>query len=264
MLRSPSYRRDLVTGVILMILIWVLLFLGSGLLSKGHGMPLPGSRSAVFPPAGPSIRIETVRALIEEDLDRRGYDGERTVDFPDAPAGIAWLPGETGFRVTSPTSEARLGPVSFYVEMMAGEKVARVLPVEVWVRLFREQAVTLRALSRGETVTPDAVGTARVEVNDAGDAGFATGDECVGLRVKRSLPSGWTLASRDLERMPAVKRGQRMRVTYRQGAVVAAATVEVKADGWVGDAVPVINLDSRRGFTALVVGPGQLRAVAGS
>jgi flagellar basal body P-ring formation protein FlgA len=142
--------------------------------------------------------------------------------------------------------------------------VVRTLPLEAWVRLFRNQAVTRRAFSRGETIGSGDVGVARVELNDSDDAGFTSAEECVGMRLRRSLPGGWRLSSRDLERVPAVLRGQRIRVTYRRGAVVAAATVEVKADGWVGDTVPVVNLDSRRGFTALVVGPGELRAVAGS
>jgi hypothetical protein len=77
MLRSPSYRRDALTGIVLMLLIWLLLALGQGFLSPARGGPPPGTRSAGFPRAGSAIPLEKIEALIAEDLDQRAFDGER-------------------------------------------------------------------------------------------------------------------------------------------------------------------------------------------
>ncbi len=227
----------------------------------GTAAPPPNTASALFPKSGTVIPLAQVKALIAEDLDRRGYDGERVDTFPESVAGLAFEPGETGYRVSSPNSAARTGPVSFYVETFAGGTLSRTLPVTVWVQLFREQCVTKTSLARGQAITAADVELARVDLGNAADEGYASIDECVGLRVRRTLPAGWTLTTRDLERMPAVKRGQKTTVRYRHGGISAVATVEVKADGWVGDSVPVVNVDSKRGFTAFVAGPGVLEAV---
>jgi len=222
--------------------------------------PPPSPASAVFPRAGQAIPYGQVKTLITEDLAGRGYDGDRVDTFDDTAPDLAWAPGETGFRVTSPNGAPRLGPVSFYVETFAGDRPSRTIPVTVWVQLFRDRCVTTKALARGQAVGVDDVTVARVDVNNAADPGFASIEECLGMRVKRSLPAGWMLTARDLERMPAVKRGQKTAVVYRQGGISAVATVEVKSDGWVGDTVPVVNVDSKRAFSARVTGPGQLEA----
>jgi flagella basal body P-ring formation protein FlgA len=231
-------------------------------MAAGEASPPPGQGSAVFPRDGDSIPLALIQTLVREDLDSRGYAGERVDTWPEPPGDIALLDGETAFRVTSPSPGIRPGPVSFYVEVLAGTRVSRVVPLTVWVQLFRSLAVTRRPIARGETLVAGDVGLQRVEVNAAGDDGFDAVEPCLGLRARRSLPAGWVLNARDLEKVPAVRRGQKLSVLYRQGAIAARAMVEVKSDAWLGDAVPVMNVDSRRAFTARVAGPGLLEVTA--
>ena len=222
------------------------------------GAPAPGGAVAARSRVGDQIAGREVEDLIFRELADRGYRGELMITINDLPATWSYLPEETGYRLTSPSHEPRTGAVSYYLEILSGAATGRIVPLTAWVRLYRQQVVTARPVERGQTLDASDMKLDRVEVNTNADPGYDAVADCVGLRARRTLPAEWTLITRDVERVPAVLRGQRLPVVYRMAGLSIRATVEVKADGWVGDAVPVMNVDSRRGFTARVTGPGQI------
>lgn len=219
------------------------------------GAPAPSFEA---PRTGPALSGAEVEDVIFRELADRGYPGELMVKVSDLPEGWSYETGETGYRLGSPSEEPRTGPVSFYLEFLAGSAARRIVTLTAWVRVYRQQAVSTHPLSRGQTIAPGDLRLKRVEVQNLDDPGFDAVEDAVGLRARRSLPAAWPLGSRDVERVPAILRGQRVPVRYSVGTITVRATVEVKADGWVGDMIPVMNVDSRRGFTARVVGPGVL------
>jgi flagella basal body P-ring formation protein FlgA len=262
LLRRHFDKKDYLVALVLAIALWSGVLVGLFLLREAS------AASRVFGPiihprVGGAISPDVIEALISSDLDDRGYAGERQETFPEPIGEVAYLPEETGFRLTSTSSSARIGPVSFYIEVMAHDRINRTIPITVFVKLFRQQVVARHTLARGQTVAPGDVEVVRVEVTHPEEMGFGSIEDVVGMRARRNLPGGWALTSRDVERAPAVLRGQRIRVAYKKGPIRATASVEVKADGWVGDAVPVVNVESRRGFVALVTGPGTLQVGGG-
>lgn len=230
-------------------------WLGVILVPEATGAP---TEAIDVPRTGAALPAADVEDLIFRELADRGYPGELMVRVPDLPEAWRYEEDETGFRLHSPSSDTRLGPVSFYLEFLSGSTARRIVPLTAWVRIYRQQVVTARPVSRGQTLAAGDVKLKRVEVLQVDDPGFDAVEDALGLRARRSLPAGWAVGNRDLERVPAILRGQRVPVRYSVGAITVRATVEAKSDGWVGDAIPVMNVESRRGFTARVTGPGTL------
>lgn len=256
--RVVARRRDFILAAGLASAALVGAWLGLRLVPPAQGAPAPGGAVAVRARAGEQIAGRDVEDLVFRELADRGYRGELAITVNDLPAAWSYQPGETGYRLTSPSREPRTGPVSYYLELMAGDVTSRIVPLTAWVRLYRQQVVTARTVERGQTLDASDLKLSRVEVNMNAEPGYDAVADCVGLRARRTLPAEWSLVTRDVERVPAVLRGQRLPVIYEVAGLSIRATVEVKADGWVGDAVPVMNVDSRRGFTARVTGPGQI------
>lgn len=134
-------------------------------------------------------------------------------------------------------------PSTVWVDVLVeGQRAAR-----AWARveIFRSRPVLVltRDLRRG-----DVLGALDVEVRtgDPGGAALTEPEQAVGRRAVRSLAAGASLAARDLESVPAVGRGDTVRLVAREGGVTASTLGKALESAGVGDTLRVENLASGR------------------
>lgn len=79
-----------------------------------------------------------------------------------------------------------------------------------------------------------------------------------GFRLRLQAPVGHVLTQGDLEPIPLVATGERVRVTVQSGPLAISAEATARANGALGDKVRV-ELPSRKWLQAIVTGPGEAR-----
>lgn len=207
--------------------------------------------------AADSIPADRLRAAVLEALAPHLPAGGRLefVRIPDD----AVVPAGADLRVIPPAGAARglRGRQVVSIEITApGHRESRQVAVEV--RVEEPVLVAARALERGRAIEP---ADARIEVRDVTwEARRALRDpaEAAGKRLRRPVAEGSVIGLDDLEEIPAVRAGERVRIVARLGGVEIAAAGEARASGAIGATIPVRNESSRRIVQARVAGPGEV------
>ncbi|MEW6489401.1 MAG: flagellar basal body P-ring formation chaperone FlgA [Thermodesulfobacteriota bacterium] len=140
-------------------------------------------------------------------------------------------------------------PATVWVDVLVdGERAAR-----AWARveMFRSSPVLVlaREVRRGDVLSPEDVA---VQSGSPGPGALADPLEAVGRRAVRRLPAGAPLAARDLESVPAVKRGDTVRLVARVGGVTATTLGKALETAGVGDTLRVENLSSGRSLAGVL------------
>lgn len=168
--------------------------------------------------------------------------------------------GQVELAVRSlPESDVMLPRQRVWVDVRVAGEFVRSVPVDFTVNAYRDAWVVPAGLARGSVVTPDAMQRKEVDVARAENRGAATAVAAADdLRARRTLGAGEVLAARDVERVPAVARGQRITLLSRTGTLELQASAEALQDGQVGQKVRVKATGAQAPVLALVVAPGRV------
>mgnify|MGYP005841105581 CR=1 FL=1 len=196
---------------------------------------------------GRDISREEVEGAVEQALaGRLGPREEFRVTSVCLPPAV--FDGTVGFQAVVPEG-ALSSPTTVWVDVLVnGERAAR-----AWARveIFRSRPVLVltREVRRGDVLSPEDV---TVQSGREGPGALADPREAVGRRAVRRLPAGAPLAARDLEPVPAVKRGDTVRLVARVGGVTATALGKALETAGVGDTLRVENLSSGRSLAGVL------------
>lgn len=95
-------------------------------------------------------------------------------------------------------------------------------------------------------------------------SGTATAiSDLVGMQARRTLRAGETLRSEDVRHPVVVAKGSTVTMVFEVPGLVLTATGRAMSEGGLGDTVTIQNPASYRQISAVVIGPGQVRAQAG-
>jgi len=83
-------------------------------------------------------------------------------------------------------------------------------------------------------------------------------EQAVGMEVRSSIREGRKVRQSDLRRPILVKRNQLVDIVYQRGTLVIRGEGRALRDGGQGEAVRVMNLDSRNIVTGRVDGHGRV------
>ena len=80
-----------------------------------------------------------------------------------------------------------------------------------------------------------------------------------GMRLMRSVPSGKILTRGDLEAIPLVQSGDRVRLTGTHACLSVSLDTTARSRGALGDRVRLETPGSRRAVIGIITGPGEAR-----
>lgn len=124
-------------------------------------------------------------------------------------------------------------------------------------------AVPTRDIGRGEVVSPGDF--ALIPVSGAYAAGVVTSaTQLSGLEARRSLRTGEPVRLQDFRHPIVVTKGSTVTMIYEVPGVSLNAAMRAISAGGVGEMVTVQNPVSFRQVSAVVIGPGQVKAVGGA
>lgn len=120
-----------------------------------------------------------------------------------------------------------------------------------------EAAVLARGVERNEVIkSSDVVIERRPKAEVGNDA--ASRDNTVGMQARRQLRAGQALRVTDLAKPDLVTRDQNVTLIYESGGLYLTIRGKALEGGTEGDAVNVLNLQSKRTVSGIVVGRGQV------
>jgi len=119
--------------------------------------------------------------------------------------------------------------------------------------------VTRRALPRGAPLGPDDVQLVERDVARLHQGYLDDPSDIEGMQLKRPVTAGTVLTGSLIQAPRLVKRGQRVTLEARTGAVAVRMAGEAVSDGSRGQRIRVRALDSRRIVEGVVVSPGVVK-----
>jgi len=124
-----------------------------------------------------------------------------------------------------------------------------------------ETAVLARGVERNEVIkSADVVVERRPKAEVGTDA--ASRDRVVGMQARRALRAGQAIKSADFSKPDLVQRDQAVTLIYETPTIYLTIRGKALDNGTEGDVVSVMNLQSKRTVTGIVVGRGQVAITA--
>lgn len=118
-------------------------------------------------------------------------------------------------------------------------------------------------IARGETIAESDLSYVFVAPNNV-MAGTATAmDSLVGMQTRRVLRAGESLRTDDVRHPILVTKGATVTMIFDAPGITVTAIGRAMSEGGVGDTVTVLNPASFRQISAVVTGPGAVRAASG-
>jgi flagellar basal body P-ring formation protein FlgA len=120
-----------------------------------------------------------------------------------------------------------------------------------------EAAVLTRNVDRGEVLKAADVVTERRPKAELGNDAAARGN-VVGMQMRKQLRAGQALKGADLGKPDLVQRDDNVTLIYEASGIYMTARGKAIDNGTEGDTVTVLNLQSKRNVTGVVVGRDQV------
>ena len=130
--------------------------------------------------------------------------------------------------------------------------------MRVELEALAEIVISSTALRRGEILDPESIELRTQDISRVKDPIFST-EDIIGKRLKRSVRLGETLQEKQIEFPPVIKRGERVVIHAQSLGLTLSAAGEAKQDGRAGEAIRVMNSNSRKEVLCQVVAPGLVK-----
>lgn len=141
--------------------------------------------------------------------------------------------------------------------LVNGRKFRTIFP-RVDIKVYQKVLIAKRRLGRGETVSAADVSLERQAVSHTLGAPLTSLGALLGAEATREIPQGTALSAGMFKIPPVVKSGRMVSVVLTLKDLTIITQAEAKSDGAVGQIVKVLNLESKREFTARVTGPDRV------
>ena len=219
--------------------------------------------------AGPvTLRAEPVddngRITLGELFDGAGAAADVVVGTRSGPTAVLdagslqSLARNAGLQWANPTGLRRIvvrqGSVASTAPVAAAQSTASAVETV-------EVLTYARSLMSGEVVGPQDLVWAPVQAHRAPAGAPDDAAEVIGLEARRPLRAGAPVAERDLTAPQVIARNDMIQVEFVSGGVHLTLTARAQRDAALGEAFPVLNVQSGR--TIQVVAAGRGRALAG-
>ena len=123
--------------------------------------------------------------------------------------------------------------------------------------------VPSRDIARGETLGESDLAYEFVAANAIMPGTATAMDSIVGQQTRRVLRAGQSMRNDDVRSPILVSKGTTVTMIFDAPGVTLTATGRAMSEGGVGDTVTVQNPASYRQISAVVTGPGTVKAISG-
>jgi flagella basal body P-ring formation protein FlgA len=123
--------------------------------------------------------------------------------------------------------------------------------------------VPSRDIARGETISDSDLSYAFVAANNVMPGTATSMESIMGMQARRTLRTGFTMRNDDVRPPLLVLKGSTVTMVFDAPGVTLTAMGRAMSEGGLGETVTVQNPASFRQITAVVTGPGTVKAQTG-
>jgi flagella basal body P-ring formation protein FlgA len=177
-------------------------------------------------------------------------------------SGIPIIPtGKMTYEVTGSSARERfIGNVTATIDFYVNGDKARTLGVAGRVEVFGNVYHASRPLKQNEMISEADLEVHKMNLTDAADRFATRPDQVESRRVLRNIGVHQPLELRDLDKPLVLKRGDSVQIVYEEPGLSVTAKGQANADGGVGDALAVTNIESKKTIHCKVVDAQTVRA----
>ncbi|MGD8971280.1 MAG: flagellar basal body P-ring formation chaperone FlgA [Desulfobacterales bacterium] len=204
---------------------------------------------------GVAVSEEQIRQIVTGFVKASGIWGDAEVRVKELTISAdRTLPrGRVTYRVLPPRhlrSQATL-PLSIVFDV--DDRFQKTIRATVRVEALAPVVVAARPIGRLKPISTDDLKMETMNLAELPAGVMTDADDIIGKRARRNIDAGDILRPDLIEMPPLVKRGDMVLIVAESGGIKVTATGEVKSDGLRGDQVKVVNLGSKKRFSARVV-----------
>lgn len=121
-----------------------------------------------------------------------------------------------------------------------------------------EVAALIQPMRRGAVVKPEDLTVVKLARSRVPARAILDGEELVGLAARSGIRANTPITRNNFERPLLIPRGDKVTLTYRLGGMKLSTRGQAMDDGAKGDVIDIMNLESRRIVSAVVISRGQV------
>jgi flagellar basal body P-ring formation protein FlgA len=133
------------------------------------------------------------------------------------------------------------------------------VPVELHV--YRMVVVSARELQTGSPLTASDLQLAERDVIASSSPTLQSPDQALGLTLRRPLAANTPITSNLLLQQLLVRRGDRLSIRSKSGAIAVQTVAEALENGRNGERIRVKNVQSKRIVDVVITGPGEAQTL---
>lgn len=133
--------------------------------------------------------------------------------------------------------------------------------VPAQVTIYREIAIAVRDITRGEVISHAHITTSPVNISSIRQAFLPEAESIVGKEAKRNISKGEPFKTALLDAPTAVKRGEIVTLESLAGSIKVSSAGTAMADGRVGQKIRVRNNSSERIISGVVISQGVVQTL---
>lgn len=210
-------------------------------------------------PQGHQLAIEHLRLDIEqvvrerlEQLQIDPHDIEIRILSPTEPISVP--AGVKTTRLVMRDSRAPVGRVGFELVMLSNGKRVKRQTIVADVDVFREVLVAAHRLRRHQVIAQGDVMLSPVKMSHRAGEYLVDPQRVIGQRLMQAIQAGVPVVARFLDEPPLIQKKQRVTIVAEHGSIRILATGVATEDGYRGEIIKVVNIDSNRQLLAQVTG----------
>jgi len=133
------------------------------------------------------------------------------------------------------------------------------LHVALTVSMYKTIAVAAKLLPRGTLLNKHDIRMKKIDLATLPQGYINHASELLGLKLKRRLAIGVAFTPASVEKPQRIKRGQRVTILARSGAMEVRMTGKALASGAIGDRIRVMNIKSRQKREGIITPQGEIQ-----
>ncbi|MDA8138547.1 MAG: flagellar basal body P-ring formation chaperone FlgA [Desulfobacteraceae bacterium] len=162
-------------------------------------------------------------------------------------------PGDAALEVEEPAHNDWMGAETFAVRIMVNGELARRAVVGVYIEVWQNVYVAAKPLGKNQPVNHEDIKVQRMDRAGLPANAIVREDQVVGLRANRSIAINTILREDQLEREPAVRKGDLIQVLAESSLLKITTQAVALESGCIGDRILLLNANSKKNIYGRVV-----------
>ena len=179
------------------------------------------------------------------------------LSMPGSRADVRMQPG--GAETAEAIDDFRYDPSTGRFTAIATGEDGRSTRVTGTARVVVSVPVPARRVGRGETLSEADLTDSEMPAAIIGPEVLTDLADIIGKEARRPLLSGRPVPSASLIEPRAVRKGEKVLISFTDGGLNLSAPGKAMEDGAIGDMVRVINANSNKAITVVVEAEGRVR-----